>query len=479
MATKRRKGIHNFILKLIFTSLATHASLTYRLSLEPGKDHVAGPATSGNNAQVLYNNRNITTRLPRGTNVYTGNFPLLVHDNLRERDVFAASWWMRRERFLQTKVRNIVGVEQDAFIPILSAGRGRKDVRMTKDWLDFSLEHMSKWQKLIGTTTPGNSLVANILRKYSSKREPGSSFTILDTFMNTTLAVIPLGVNDKASGKVQDVWAAFLTATITSLLQHGIKRIVVVGYYNMDAILTSRVFSYFIEKAQGSAAIAKLTVGELPSQSYYIELTELGFVHTTNVVTSKVIVNVPKGALIGLLEEFEAKTDPRNTTANLHPNNDTIGSYLGWSHVSTDFDHVFLTEGDQVLHARLSPLFLQELQHNRVFVPHRLQPIPHKDDLKPILKPGSLKQLPENHPPVIDLTNSLTIDACCDSPEPYGQKTCESFWWICGYEGKSNFSYLDIFDFIRLSPGGTGVVSLAGNAHGRRCIAKPNGRGTC
>ena len=39
-------------------------------------------------------------------------------------------------------------VESDAFKPILRAGNGFADARMTRDWLDFSVEHLSKWWKM-------------------------------------------------------------------------------------------------------------------------------------------------------------------------------------------------------------------------------------------------------------------------------------------------------------------------------------------
>jgi len=54
---------------------------------------------------------------------------------------------------------------------------------------------------------------------------------------------------------------------------------------------------------------------------------------------------------------------------------------------ATDFGYSFLTEADQILQARLSNAFLEQLQQDLVVVPHRLQPIPHPDDLQGVTLP--------------------------------------------------------------------------------------------
>lgn len=481
----KRIRIRNIIILFIFVSFSVQVKLTHRSYPSKNKTTKTNPswASTSHLSQSRDDLRHPTIS---STTTVNDHVTFVNNQDMRENDISSAVWWIRRERFLDTSVQDIVGVERDVFLPILSTGQGRKDVRMTHDWLDFSVEHMSPWQKLIGTTNPGNSLVANIMQRYVKQHEP-TSLAPLDDYMNTTLAVIPFGVNDETSMKVQQVWTTFLMATITSLLGHGIRRVVVVGYYRMDAILTLRVFSYFAKQQNNTLSSVNMTLESLPFQTFKIQATDLAYVQTSDVVTNNGAVNVPRGALIGLQQELQAQTKvSHKSDSNDTGAKDSRNSYLGPNHQAIDFEYVFLTEADQILHARLSPVFLQELQQNHVLIPHRLQPIPHAKDLEPIVKPGSLKQLPNHHPPIIDLNNSRISDACCDSPAPnnYGDgeeaTPCGSFRWMCAYEHKSwNFSYLDKFDFIQLSSAGTGVVLLAGNAHGRRCIVKPSGRGTC
>lgn len=65
----------------------------------------------------------------------------LPGDQLSINDMFSATWLQPVENFLKMNVANIKTVEDgcfQAFRPDLGA------VRMTLDWLDFSVEHMSK-----------------------------------------------------------------------------------------------------------------------------------------------------------------------------------------------------------------------------------------------------------------------------------------------------------------------------------------------
>jgi len=67
---------------------------------------------------------------------------LSKEDGLTEHDMFSASWWQPVERFLEFPVHKIGIVEDDTFKPLNLAGRGRSDGRMTRDWLDFAIEHL-------------------------------------------------------------------------------------------------------------------------------------------------------------------------------------------------------------------------------------------------------------------------------------------------------------------------------------------------
>jgi hypothetical protein len=55
----------------------------------------------------------------------------------------------RQHKFLQVNITNIKTVEDGCF----QVFRQRRDasVKMTLDWFDFSVEHLSKWWKVAGT----------------------------------------------------------------------------------------------------------------------------------------------------------------------------------------------------------------------------------------------------------------------------------------------------------------------------------------
>ena len=412
---------------------------------------------------------------------------------LKHLDIFAAAWWMRRERFQTVPLEKIGSVEGDAFIPILHAGQGLKDARLTTDWLDFSLEHLSKWQKMLGNNPIGNELAERVCREYVLQRhnhhqtvgEGSSYYHISDSWMNTTLAVIPYGVSDDTPESTQRIWKWYLKATILSLVQHSVKRIVVVEYYDTGTKLVAEAFQELLQESYqtGNYGDDAFAAESLHLQNFRIVSTELAYVRTSHVNTTFIAFNVPYGALVGLQEAFTGQVKG--------PPGKNQGSFLGAHRTRTneEFSYIYMTEADQILHARLSRTFWDQLDDNRVVIPHRLQPIPHQDDINATrvalqLTNTAVKALPDSHAPPITLFHSTSSDACCDAPDkPRGPKMCGAFWWMCGYGGGSgergNFSHFNTFEFMRLKRHGTGIVTLAGNEHGRQCRVKVGGRGTC
>jgi hypothetical protein len=386
--------------------------------------------------------------------------------DLQDEDRYAASWWMTRERFMRVNVSDIGNLEGASFVPLSPLHGEEEDVvRMTRDWLDFSVEHLSKWQQMIGTRE-GNAHAEAACRRYVDNRKD----KLVDSYMASTLAVIPFGVPDGTDESTQKVWVAYLAATIASLVKHATKRVVVVGYFEMDAKLAGRALELLLPAKDKACAMYS---DNLTSCDFFHHQTEISFLWTTNIATEFLDTNVPFGALMALQKELR-KTTEEDTS-------EVTGSFCGKSHRASDFSFIYFTEPDQILHARLAPAFLREMQDGGVIVPHRLQPIPHLQELRHFsdldteyaFLPGD-----NDHAPVIPLHHSMETDACCDTTEHYGLRTCDNFWWMCGYSS-GNFSYFQPFDFMRLFDGGTGIVSLAGNEHGRMCRVQPHGRGRC
>lgn len=378
---------------------------------------------------------------------------------MTNKDVFAASWWQCTERFLDFKdaASELKTVEDDSFKPILKAGNGHADVRMSRDLLDFNVEHISKWWK-----DAGDNSVAYAQAKFNNYTSRIRSRPTRDDYMKDTLAVIPYGVTDNKSPSTKQLWASALAATITSLLNHQIGRIVVVGHFETDETLSRQVFAELATKDVAPAGNTETRYFET-----MIGVTEVAFVHTENVNSTFISKNIPKGALVDLQDALAGRSD------NPVP-------YLGRTANATRFKYIFLTEADQILNARITPEFLDELDARKIIVPHRIQPMLHPNDLNGVQLPKAIRSLP-GHKAVIELDEATS--SCCDAN--YHQKdynkVCATHWFRCGYgsnKGRESFNHLDEYDFISISDG-VGIVALAGNQHSRRCVPVKNGRGKC
>jgi len=311
-----------------------------------------------------------------------------LEDAISIKDTFAASWWQRTDRFLLLDCEKYIkSVEDDAFAPILHAGRGYDDVRIPRDLLDLSVEHLSKWWKDVGGDAPYH--VRHVLANYTSRirAQPQQ-----DDYMNETLAVIPYGVADGARNEMKLLWGDALAATMASILKHGVARILVVGHYKADEILARKVFGML----SGNETFSN---EDSPFFETTVGATEVAFVHTDNITSAHARKNIPKGALVDLSDALAGRI------VNPSP-------YLGAS-TAERFKYVFLTESDQILNARITPTFMAAMDDGRVLVPHRIQPMPHPDDVAGFRFSKKLKSMP-SHKFVIAL-DGATGDSCCDT----------------------------------------------------------------
>lgn len=362
-------------------------------------------------------------------------------------DVFAASWWQSVERFLQLDTETIKTVEDDSFAPVLRAGRGFEDSRMALDWLDFSIEHLSKWWKLLdegGLSYGTGKLQAYVQRVMTNKQDSSE--------MESTLAVIPYGVSTH-DPRAQQLWFTSLAATIASLIRHGVGRVVVVGYYTADTKLTKKAFDLLLHYEDDATDIE---VHENESFSTTVGMTQLAYVRTADVNSTYIPINVPKGALKGLQQAIRGmKEDPQQ--------------WIGTT--PEKYKYIYLTEADQILHARLSADFPLTMDEGRIIIPHRLQPIPHPLDLEGSVSESTQLLPSDQFSHVHELSG---FDSCCDTTEKPGRQhypPCGGFWWTCGFRSSRNHSRISSYDLMRLSDG-TGIVSLASTEHSRKCIPK-------
>lgn len=367
-------------------------------------------------------------------------------------DEYSACWMQSVERFLQANLTAIEILEDAAFVPIHLSSNGAKDIRMTRDYLDFSVEHMSKWWRM-GKV---EKHAAKVLDDYSTRTL--NNHKTFDTIMESTIALISFCVDDQSDTVTQDIWRAALKATIVSLLKHGVGRIVVVGHYAMDETLVSQVFSSLVGSFERN-----------PSPGFQVQFraTELAFVRLnaldidTGTDLTYSSINVPRGGLVGLQAALKGEMSVKETN-----------KYLGSD--PHRFKYVFMTESDQVLQARMTKRFLSTMDDNGILIPHRLQPMPHKEDVKRGFK-FKFKHFPSQPAMWLD----PATDSCCDVGNfhtGFEKRKCLAFWWMCGFkENGGDFAHLKDYHFFRLATG-TGIVSLSGTAHSRRCLPQRHNR---
>jgi hypothetical protein len=415
-------------------------------------------------------------------------------------DFFSASWYMNVDRFAQVDVspENLANVEAGCF----GAFRNRQElIRMSLDWLDFSVEHMSKWWRVLGCPEDPAAWNATV-EMFSSYAQHHQAPFPESSLLQPTLALIAFQPyrsvveEDDSEGdrgrkktggllrKDHTLTISSLGATLASLIQVGMGRIVVIGYESTDEEIVHDTFRWLRLKNDGGS-IASASDGEPPAPSFRIHNSELAYVQASDdLVASEFIeVNMPRAALAGLMKALEG-SDPSWTQR-----------WLGHDGVSSRWKYVYLTEPDTILQTRPSTIrsIKSALDAGHILVPHRFQPIPHRDDATlsriPHLVPSSFKA-----PFVLESGNIVetvdgsrggkrtgpeTLGACCDAqegdykPGKSGMEYCGDFWWQCGYRD-GNHSRLSGYELLRLNRG-TGIITLAGNEHGRRCVPAPAG----
>lgn len=395
-------------------------------------------------------------------------------------DAFSATWWQSVERFLKQDLEAIDGVEDGCFEMFWNTF---EEVRMTFDWLDFSVEHMSKWwgamfvldqddpTMLITIARRFKDYARNIWLEISDRGEAGTTVT------NSTIVVIPFlpYLSEKNPSRGRELTVASLAATLASLLRAGMGRVVVFGYYEDDAQLVQKAFRFLRDGVcgtSGNQTLESLPVSRIgPMEVNYIRAKNPPF---TNMDDPD--INMPKGALISLRRAFLDSHNQRRRDL-----------WLGGPRRTSRWKYVYLTEPDTILQAR--PSALQVLGHTLdkglIVVPHRLQPVPHESDVNGT-EVDRNRVLPSvgHFRKVFSLDVVGDSDACCDDGVdkpgmPPAFPKCGTFWWLCGFDSEEeDTGYRDPFQrhkrfmpyqLMRLQ-GGTGFVSLAGTEHGRRCM---------
>ncbi|CAB9518881.1 expressed unknown protein [Seminavis robusta] len=420
-------------------------------------------------------NKNTTTREETRL-VY-----FLKTEQLSQKDGFSGSWLQTRSDFMDMPF-DTIGICEDAAFRAYDKGR-RKKMRMSLDWLDFGVEHMSKWWKMLEWDKKDPIPFQKITSQFTNyiQKDANMSQIQIDNTFQQTIAVIAFQAykNDKDPSKAHDLSMKSLATTIESLRRAGFGRVTVSVLVEADFDIAQDAFYFLLQLLN-------------PSKSYdsskivtQIGHMEVGFaVASPDYARTKVQKkNMPKATLLGLKDAFEySEIAGSNRTTAMTKN---MTAWLGNKKDPSYWKYVYLTEPDTILQARPTalPQIKVELDKGSVLLPHRLQPIPHESDVRGMEK-ENLYVSEREFPEVIGLDPNNGNDVCCDEHAgadfkpglpPYHAK-CKSFWYQCGFGRKmqdkeNRHVRLKPYKFIRLL-GGTGIVSLAGSEHGRRCIPR-------
>ena len=288
-------------------------------------------------------------------------------------------------------------------------------ILMTQDWLDFSVEHLSKYvrhfsegkragvdldeynvgrvkqrvvQSLHGyvenslmsmkrSRVEMEELVENDDDDSDNNRMETAVVTAAKTALQHTIAIIPIRVGGIIRRRTVDGILSTLqtTATIVSLCKCHFPRIVIAGVTQDE----HEAYQDMMDMLQGHMEL--------------ISTCEIVYVHMEG--DESEWTNVPKMAMMEFQRAIREsrrswKNDTVMTTAattttattaqrrnNSSGSSNIVQSWLGAN--PNRWRHIYFTEPDLILHTRLMalPSLIRQLDKGRILTAHRLQPLPH------------------------------------------------------------------------------------------------------
>jgi hypothetical protein len=392
------------------TEHARQCTLLHHGSCSPKNKVLPAPAVHDNVTVRALEIAAANIALEKKENIPNRVTHLMKSPEFEHQDPYSGMWWQNVKGFMKFPASELGNLEAASF----GAIRELERVLMTRDWLDFAVEHLSMYQRHFEVDQAKNEVAYKKLRKQMQwSMERTQKFSIDDNMApRRTIAILPFTVSMAGSRKEpgensRELQIDALAATLASLWQFGIGRAVVVG------------------KTQADEEFANIAFTRLQRiQPTVLQSMDLAFVAGPPIKEEL----VPKQALLGLQRVLQG-----------HPNMTAtdIENWLGVNHVSiaTRWLYVYFSEPDLVLNSRASaiPRLTTELDEGNLIAAHRLQPVPHALDF-----PGYSDQFHKTVPALGNFTHIYDMDAakssCCDAGNGRPgmeiiQKDCHGWWW--------------------------------------------------
>jgi hypothetical protein len=348
---------------------------------------------------------------------------LNISDFGSEGEMYSGMWWQNRTVFLSNHFDNVKMLEFASF-NAFTKHHGRYSgggVLLTRNWLDMSVEHLSKYVKHLDfyykKQTAVRGRLVEILQTYIHNAVGYPISSGAELAMHSTIAILPL----KAAAEEPDneLIVFEMGATLASLWKVGIGRAIVVGVSESEQKLAEDAF-----------ALLKAKLAIRPMELAYVQ-------HVARTIEESLLV--PRVALLGLQKV-------------MHPDNTDAAAQQAW--LGSDpsrWECVYFTEPDLILQTRPSalPAISQVLREGKLMAAHRLEPIPHQRDIP---QTDDYRFVLPDTASFSTITQLGTNDVCCDqgmyypanrddptTPEKVIYKgVCPGMWAYCGFarEGK-------------------------------------------
>ena len=345
-------------------------------------------------------------------------------------EFYGGSWLAPRQRFLLSKDR-MLGIQslEGATFFMLEKGLSL----MSRDYFDFEVIHLSSttnqlpqhstdkfFNELLNKMVTSTEMITKETKDIVSNNKRPDDIRLT----KQTLCIIPFSTNPVSNDhhkKLQnDIRLLYFQSTFWSVYRN-IPNIVV-------SVATNRDFEI-------------LKSFNLPIWQI-IDLSSIFNKTTTHKDGERKTHMLPKETLLFIHDRFKERTEP----------------YL-------QFQYIFYTEGDHILHWRSHKYFYDTLDSSGgrfCIVPHRMQTIAH-----PKVFPNLVHEWDTQFVNKLKATNIITekytipTGSCCDNGR-FVFKDCGNWWYNCKQWGLSNFT-----DWIRF--GEKGYSLPLGTEHQGRC----------